>query len=41
MTTPEALRDIGQAPYATTTHPFGPGRGQRADLGPANAGEQQ
>ena len=41
MTTAEALRDIGQEPLATTTRPFGPGRGQQADLGPANRGEGQ
>ncbi len=28
MTTAQALRDIGQAPYATTTHPFSTDRGE-------------
>jgi cytochrome c oxidase subunit 2 len=29
MSTPDALRDIGQAPYATTTHPFNTDRTAR------------
>ncbi len=30
MSTPDALRDIGQAPYAITTHPFATDRGNLA-----------
>jgi cytochrome c oxidase subunit 2 len=41
MTTAQALQAIGQAPYATTTHPFEPGRGQLRDLSPTASGGQQ